>query len=189
MLLILFYSQTYLYLVDSEQDYEHFGVMNGLVRAVSIPRHFLIDTKILFSHLMCANTSVPHSFLQPNVPPFSNLRAKIWVFWMINGLVCEVSQLRHLLNNTNIFYIFHVMCANTWTINFKCCSSFFSQAYLRLADSEQEFVCFGVVNGLVRGVPYQYQGTSWMIQTSFVCHMWGVETLERQNLSVAHPFL
>ena len=108
---------------------------------------------------------------------------------MINGLVCEVSQLRHLLNNTNIFYIFHVMCANTWTINFKCCSSFFSQAYLRLADSEQEFVCFGVVNGLVRGVPYQYQGTSWMIQTSFICPIWCVQMLWRQNFDATHVFL
>ena len=29
-------------------------------------------------------------------------------------LVLGVSVSRHFLNDTNLFYIFHVMCANTW---------------------------------------------------------------------------
>ena len=36
---------------------------------------------------------------------------------------------------------------------------------------------------------YQYPGSSWMIQTSWLYLMWCVQTLGRHNWSVAHPFL
>ena len=53
---ILFYSQTYLRLANlSEQDYGCFGVVNKLIREVSVPRHLLNDTNIFYiSHVMCA---------------------------------------------------------------------------------------------------------------------------------------
>ena len=45
--LILFYSITYLCFGVSEQDFRRSGVVNWLVRGVSVPRHFLNDTNIL----------------------------------------------------------------------------------------------------------------------------------------------
>ena len=55
--LILFYSLRYLCFVVSEPDIRHFGVVNGLVRAVSVPRHSLNDMYILYvSHMMRAIT-------------------------------------------------------------------------------------------------------------------------------------
>ena len=45
VLLLLFYSLTYLRFGVSELDFWRFGVVNGLVRGVSVPRHFLNDKK------------------------------------------------------------------------------------------------------------------------------------------------
>ena len=37
-----------------------------------------------------------------------------WPNLVVNGLVRGVSVPTHFLNDTNILYISHVMCANTW---------------------------------------------------------------------------
>ena len=58
--LICIYSQMYLRVGISEQDFRLSGVVNGLVREVSVPRTFLNDTNILYIfHVMCANTWEP----------------------------------------------------------------------------------------------------------------------------------
>ena len=54
---ILFYSLTYLRSGVSEQDFGRSWVVNQLVNGVSVPRHFLNDTNILYvSHVVRTNT-------------------------------------------------------------------------------------------------------------------------------------
>ena len=65
------------------------------------------------------------SFFLPNVPAFSGVIAGFWAFGVVIRLVCRVSVPGHFLNDTNIFYIFHVIYAITWKTTFKWLSSFF----------------------------------------------------------------
>ena len=55
--LILLHNRTYLRLGVSELEVGRSGVVNGLVCELSVPRHFLNDTDILYINLaMCAIT-------------------------------------------------------------------------------------------------------------------------------------
>ena len=93
---------------------------------------------------------------------------------VVNGLVCGVSESKHFLNDTNIFYLSHVMCANTWKINFKCCSSFFTAKRTSIWWIQSKIMnILGWWTDLF--VQYQYQGTSWLIQKSF-SPIWCVQT-------------
>ena len=64
---------------------------------------------------------------------------------------------------------------------------FYSQTYFRLVIAEQDFVQCEVVNILV--LEYQYKGTFWMIQLSFVYPMPYVQTLGWHDWSGSHLFL
>ena len=55
--LILFYSLSYLRFGVLELDFRHSGVVNGLVRGVSVSRHFLNEIKNLYiTNVMYTNT-------------------------------------------------------------------------------------------------------------------------------------
>ena len=62
------------------------------------------------------NWSGVHPFLLPNVPPFSRFQSKILDAGMVNGLICRVSLPGHFLNDTNLIYISHLMCALMWSV-------------------------------------------------------------------------
>ena len=38
----------------------------------------------------------------------------LWLSWVVNGLIHEVSVWKPFLNDTDLFYIYYVMCAITW---------------------------------------------------------------------------
>ena len=57
VVLIFFYNLMYLLSGVSEQDFGRSWVVNQLVHGVSLPRHILNDTNILYiTHATCANT-------------------------------------------------------------------------------------------------------------------------------------
>ena len=120
VLLILIYSLTYLCFGVSGLDFRFSGVVNGLNRGVSVPRHFLNDTNILYiTHATCA---IIWNIIKIALILFysltylrsSVLELGFWRSGVVNGLLRGVLVPRHFLNDTNILYISHLMFANTW---------------------------------------------------------------------------
>ena len=97
MSLILFYSLTFIRFGVSELDFRRYMVVNGLIRGVLVPSHFLNNTNILYiTNAMYTN---------------------IWKSSFVG-----YQSLRNFLNDTNILYITHATDANTWKSQLKWCS-------------------------------------------------------------------
>ena len=152
---IHFYSQTFLRLLDFLRS----GVVNGILRGVSVPRHLLNDTNILYitnsmySILGSHNWSVAHPFLQPNVPPFWGFRAWFSAFWGGKrntswgvGTKAPPEWYKHLIYISCNVYKHLKVIIEVSLINF------YSLTILRFGVSELDFLRSGAVNGLVRGV-------------------------------------
>ena len=118
--LILFYSLTYLCLGIPEIDFGRSGVVNRLVCAVSVPRHFLNDTNILYNPCnVCKHLEVTIevalilfyslTYLRLGVSKLDFVRSGV-----VKDLVYGVWVPRHFLNDTNILHTTHVTYANTW---------------------------------------------------------------------------
>ena len=87
MSLILFYGLMFIRFGESELDIRRYMVVNGLICGVSVPRHFLNDTNILYiTNAMYTN---------------------IWKSSFVG-----YRYRRNFLNDTNILYITHATCAN-----------------------------------------------------------------------------
>ena len=130
-MLIFFYCLLYLRLVVSELDFGRSGAVNGLVRVVSVTRYFLNDTNIFDLCDVCKHMEVTIEVLLILFYILTYLRLGVSKLnfgcsGVVNRLVCIVSVPRHFLNDTNISYITHVMCANTWNLLLKCRSFFFT---------------------------------------------------------------
>ena len=118
--LICIYNQTYLRVAVSEQDFWHSGVVNGLIREVSVPKTFLNDTNLFYIPCdVCKHFNNKIEVALVSIYSQAYLRVAVseqdfWLSRVVNRPVREVSVPRTFLNDTNIFYISHVMCANTW---------------------------------------------------------------------------
>ena len=123
----------YLCLGVSELDFGLSAVVNWRVHEVSILRHFLNDTIILYiTHAIYSNTWTSQvielaliillyilTYLRWGVSKSHFGRSGV-----VNGLVCGVSVPSHFLNDTNILYIIHEMCAISWKSQLNCGSFF-----------------------------------------------------------------
>ena len=133
-----FYSQICLCLAISEQDFRCSVVVNKLVCGVLVPRHFLNDTNIFnIFHVMCKKLgrhtlSVAHPFYSQAYLCLVVSEQDVGRSGAVNGLFCGVLVPRYFLNNKQVFYIYHMMCANTWKTKFKSLIFFYSQTYLCL---------------------------------------------------------
>ena len=129
--LILFYNPTYLCLSVSGPDFGRSRVVHGLVRRVSVTRHFSNDKNVLhityaiFKHLEVTIDVALILF-------YSLAYLRLAVSWpdfgcsgVVNRLVCRVSVLRHFPNDINILNITYTMYSHTWKSQLKWRTSFF----------------------------------------------------------------
>ena len=169
-------------------------MVNGLVYEVSVPRHFLNDTKLLnMTHAICANTgrhswSGAHPFYWLTYLCLAVSQPNFGRSGVVNGLICGISVPRHFTKNTNILYITNVVCENTWKSQLQWpFIPFYSLTHICLAVSESYFGCPGVVNCIVCGVLVSRHFLNDM--NIFMYPIWRVPTPKSHNSSGAHSFL
>ena len=102
----------------SELDFGRSGAVNGLVRGVSVPRHFLNDTNIFNLCDMCKYLEVTIEVLLILFYSLTYLRIGVSElnfghYVVVKGLARRVSVPRHFLNDANVLYITYAMCTNT----------------------------------------------------------------------------
>ena len=158
MIQTYFYILTYLRFRVQELDFRCYGVVNGLVHGVFVPRHFFNDTNILYitnsmySILGSHNWSVAHPFLQitsllrgfrAGFSPFWG--SKLTRSWGIGTKALPESYKHLIYNQCNVYKHLGDIIEES-NINF------YSLTFLRFGVSELDFWRSGVVNGLIHGV-------------------------------------
>ena len=103
-------------------------------------------------------------------------------------LGCKYGRATHKFCIICTHLMWCVLSAYTLKTKLMWRSFFYFQTLLSLPVSEQDFWALQGWS-MDSFVKYQNQCSSWMIQTSFIHPMWCVQTLGRQSLSGAHPFL
>ena len=106
--LISFCSLTYLHLLVSHYYFEGSGVVNGVVRWVSVLRIFLNDTNIFLYQVWCVQTlgshnwSGAHPFIKPKVPRLNRFTSIFWAFWDDNDKAVGQTKSTNPYANTRL---------------------------------------------------------------------------------------